>query len=150
MAGHPQPRTTLKMRVQKFGGTSVADANAIGRLSDIARDARAADARGPVVVVSAMSGVTDGLLAAAAGAGAALRSAMTPLLDAGRVPVVGGFVGATPEGITTTLGRGGSDYSGALVGAALGAAEIQIWTDVDGMLTADPRVVARPRLVPRL
>jgi aspartate kinase len=59
-------------------------------------------------------------------------------------------VGATPDGHTTTLGRGGSDYSGALVGAGIGASEIQIWTDVDGMLTADPRVVASPRLVPRL
>ena len=54
------------------------------------------------------------------------------------------------DGHTTTLGRGGSDYSGALVGAGIGAREIQIWTDVDGMLTADPRVVANPRLVPRL
>jgi aspartate kinase len=66
------------------------------------------------------------------------------------VPVLGGFVGATRDGITTTLGRGGSDYSGAIVGAGVGATEIQIWTDVDGMLTADPRVVASPRLVPRL
>jgi aspartate kinase len=66
------------------------------------------------------------------------------------VPVIGGFVGATREGITTTLGRGGSDYSAAIVGAGLGAREIQIWTDVDGMLTADPRVVTSPRLVPQL
>ena len=57
------------------------------------------------------------------------------------MPVVGGFVGATSQGVTTTLGRGGSDYSAAIVGAALGSREIQIWTDVDGMLTADPRVV---------
>jgi aspartate kinase len=80
----------------------------------------------------------------------ALRAAVAPLLDAGAIPVLGGFVGATPAGQTTTLGRGGSDYSGALVGAGLGAREIQIWTDVDGMLTADPRVVAEPRLVPAL
>ena len=52
--------------------------------------------------------------------------------------------------MTTTLGRGGSDYSAAIVGAALDAREIQIWTDVDGMLTADPRVVANPRVVPHL
>jgi len=80
----------------------------------------------------------------------ALRATVVAALDAKRVPVLGGFVGATVDGHTTTLGRGGSDYSGALVGAGIGASEIQIWTDVDGMLTADPRVIAKPRLVPRL
>ncbi len=69
---------------------------------------------------------------------------------AGRVPVMAGFIAASPEGVTTTLGRGGSDYSAAIFGACLGVDEIQIWTDVDGMLTADPRVVPDPRLVPRL
>jgi aspartate kinase len=253
------------MIVQKFGGTSVADPDAIRRLIAIARDTRAREGRGPAIVVSAMSGVTDALLAVAAAAGAtqtddavgrlrqlrerhllaaaalttgdraaglcaflnehfdeldavaralgvlrevssrtldfvaaagellnsrlvaaaieeaglpatwvdarrvivtdddhtravpqmretvaALRASVTPLLEAGRVPVLGGFVGATEDGITTTLGRGGSDYSGALVGAGVGAREIQIWTDVDGMLTADPRIVPSPRLVPVL
>lgn len=253
------------MIVQKFGGTSVADPDAIRRLIAIARDTRAREGRGPAIVVSAMSGVTDALLAVAACAGAAktddaiarlrqlrerhlvaaaalttgeraaalatflnehfdeldavaralgvlrevssrtldfvaaagellssrlvaaaleeaglpaawvdarlvivtdddhtravprmretvaaLRASVTPLLEAGRVPVLGGFVGATEDGITTTLGRGGSDYSGALVGAGVGAREIQIWTDVDGMLTADPRIVPSPRLVPVL
>jgi aspartate kinase len=75
---------------------------------------------------------------------------MAPALAAGEVPVTGGFVGATGEGITTTLGRGGSDYSGAVFGAALDACEIQIWTDVDGMLTADPRLVADAHVVPEL
>jgi aspartate kinase len=69
---------------------------------------------------------------------------------AGQVPVLGGFIGATAAGVTTTLGRGGSDYSAAIFGACLDVDEIQIWTDVDGMLTADPRVVARPKLVPQL
>jgi aspartate kinase len=69
---------------------------------------------------------------------------------AGEVPVVGGFIGATASGVTTTLGRGGSDYSAAIFGACLGVDEIQIWTDVDGMLTADPRVVGEPKLVPLL
>ena len=252
------------MVVQKFGGTSVADPEAIRRLIEIVRTARARDGRGPAVVVSAMSGVTDALLAIAAAAGAgrqdealtridqlrtrhltaarelapeaakaldpilneqfdqlaavvkalavlkevsprtldvvaamgellssrivaaamvsaglpaewvdprrvivtnddhtraaplmrettaALHAGVVPLLDAGRVPVLGGFVAATLQGHTTTLGRGGSDYSGALVGAGIDASEIQIWTDVDGMLTADPRVVAKPRLVPGL
>jgi aspartate kinase len=249
--------------VMKFGGTSVADADAIRRLIAIARASRERLGRPPVVVVSAMSGVTDRLLALAAQAeqgdadaacaglldiwrrhedaaralgpdwavtllaelepqvaqlrevlhalgifreaspraldgiaatgemlssrlvacaldaaglpaawidprrliltddqygGAAplmeqtaetVRRELAPHLEAGRIPVTGGFVGATTAGITTTLGRGGSDYSAALVGAALDA-EIQIWTDVDGMLTADPRVVSSPRVVPHL
>ena len=253
------------MVVQKFGGTSVADPDAIARLIQIVRTARSRDGRGPAVVVSAMSGVTDALLAIAAAAGggrvddalsrleqlrerhlaaaralapneangplgeqitaqfddlaalvralgvlrevsartldvvaaagellssrivaaalngagipsewvdarraiitsndhtravplaaeteAALRSSVLPVIEAGRVPVLGGFVGSTIGGHTTTLGRGGSDYSGAIVGAGIGAREIQIWTDVDGMLTADPRVIAAPRLVPQL
>ncbi len=253
------------MVVQKFGGTSVADPDAVRRLIEIARAARTRDGRGPVLVVSAMSKVTDALLniAAEAGAGktdsalthlerlrdrhlamatalarrgdvatlsphineqfdqlsavvkalavlrevsfrtldviasmgellssriiasallnsglpgewvdarrvivtddehtkasplmrettAALRASVLTLVDAGKVPVLGGFVGATVHGHTTTLGRGGSDYSGAIVGAGIDATEIQIWTDVDGMLTADPRVIPESRLVPRL
>jgi len=59
-----------------------------------------------------------------------------------QVTVMGGFIGASEDGVTTTLGRGGSDYTAAIVGAALAADEIQIWTDVDGMLTCDPRVVS--------
>ena len=253
------------MLVQKFGGTSVGDPDAIRRLIEIARTARNRDGRGPIVVVSALSGVTDGLLAIAAEAGAsrvdralahvdqlrdrhvamtqallgggrmaplaahvesefdqlvavvkalgvlrevssgtldvvaatgellssrivaealvhaglpgqwvdarlaiitsddytravplmrettaALRAVVSPVIDAGRIPVLGGFVGATLQGHTATLGRGGSDYSAAIVGAGVGASEIQIWTDVDGMLTADPRIIPQPRLVPRL
>jgi aspartate kinase len=253
------------MVVQKFGGTSVADPHAIRRLIEIVRTARTRDGRGPAVVVSAMSGVTDALLDVAWAAGsdrlgdalpriddmcerhlaavrelvpeaerdalsaqmadhfdqltgiaralavlrevsprtldvvaamgellssrlvaaaltaagvsaewvdarcavvtndqhtravplaaetnAALRKTVLPILDAGRVPVIGGFVGATIDGHTSTLGRGGSDYSGALVGAGIDASEIQIWTDVDGMLSADPRVVKSPRLVSQL
>jgi len=253
------------MVVQKFGGTSVADSAAIRRLIEIVRAARTRDKRGPAVVVSAMSGVTDALLSLAASAGASrldealagtrhirerhatasrdlvggpalddllahidaridaladivralavlrevsprtldvvaaigellssrivaaalvaagipaewidarqaivtdeehtramplrnqtneqLQSIVRPVLDSGGVPVVGGFVGATLTGFTSTLGRGGSDYSGALVGAGVDASEIQIWTDVDGMLTADPRVISNPRLVAEL
>src|SRR5262245_12754207 len=249
----------------KFGGTSVADPEAIGRLIDIVRRQLAADARSaPVVVVSALAGVTDTLVSIAqlAEDGAVDRAAadlqalrerhisvatavtassrdavirdvrhefdeliglvhalavlrevsprsrdavlavgevvssrivaaalddrdlpaewvdarsvlvtdaehtaaapdmdatcvraaerLAPVIRERRVAVLGGFIGATPAGVTTTLGRGGSDYSAAIFGACLGAREIQIWTDVDGMLTADPRVVPQPRLVPRL
>ena len=260
------------MVVMKFGGTSVADQTAIERLISIVRAQRQADAqqeggdaRGPIVVVSALSKVTDRLLGVAANAGAgdldgaqtnlrelrqrhivvskviadavlreqvvefidrefdeleriaqalcvlqevsprwldtiaaageilssrmvaaaltshgllaswidARRTVVTdneftaaaplfsettsslmtnvdPPLAAGRIPVMGGFVGATKDGVTTTLGRGGSDYSAAIIGACLGAGEIQIWTDVDGMLTADPRLVPDPYVVPHL
>ncbi len=62
------------------------------------------------------------------------------VLASGKVVVTQGFIGATVHGITTTLGRGGSDFSASIIGAALGAEEIQIWTDVDGVLTADPRI----------
>ena len=78
------------------------------------------------------------------------RDRIAPLVDANRVPVIGGFIGATANGVTTTLGRGGSDYSAAIFGASLDVDEIQIWTDVDGMLTADPRIVPQPRVVPQL
>jgi len=81
---------------------------------------------------------------------AAVAREAGPAFEQRQVVVLGGFVGATADGITTTLGRGGSDYSAAIVGAALDAHEIQIWTDVDGMLTADPRVVADAQLVPQL
>jgi aspartate kinase len=249
----------------KFGGTSVKDAAAITRLVGIVRDARTSRGTGPLVVVSALSKVTDTLLTiarhAAAGDRAATislvdglrtrhretaagvvkdqarlaalepaleddlvslgqlahalavlrdmsprmsdgiaatgellssrmvaaaleeaglpaqwvdarevlttdesapalpqmdttrercRGVLLPLLGAGRIPVLGGFVGATASGVTTTLGRGGSDYSASIFGVGIGASEIQIWTDVDGMQTADPRVIATTRTVPRL
>jgi aspartate kinase len=70
-----------------------------------------------------------------------------PLLASGIVPVVTGFIGATEEGEITTLGRGGSDYSAAILGACLDSDELWLWTDVDGVLTADPRVVKNARVV---
>ncbi|HEV2104148.1 MAG TPA: aspartate kinase, partial [Candidatus Eisenbacteria bacterium] len=80
-------------------------------------------------------------------AAAALARALGPRRD---VAVVTGFLGRTPDGRTTTLGRGGSDYSAALIGAAVDADEVQIWTDTSGMLSADPRLVPEARPVPRL
>jgi aspartate kinase len=252
--------------VMKFGGTSVADPEAIGRLIDIVRRQQAGTTAGPapLVVVSALAGVTDTLVTVtqAAESGEADRAAATlqaleerhlavamavtsgsrarvldevrhefqeivslvhslaglrevsprsrdavyavgelassriiaaaladrgvssawvdaravlvtddehnaaapdmgetcrragarlvPEIAAGKVAVVAGFIGATASGVTSTLGRGGSDYSAAIFGACLGVDEIQIWTDVDGMLTADPRIVPHPRVVPRL
>jgi aspartate kinase len=75
---------------------------------------------------------------------------LQPLLGAGRVVVTQGYIGATEDGLTTTLGRGGSDYSAALFGAALGAEEVQIWTDVEGVLTCDPRIVPDALPIPEL
>ncbi|HEX7121217.1 MAG TPA: lysine-sensitive aspartokinase 3 [Gemmatimonadaceae bacterium] len=80
----------------------------------------------------------------------ASQRVLRPLVEQGIVPVVGGFVGATEQQVVTTLGRGGSDFSASLLGAALGAEAIEIWTDVDGMLTADPRVVPQARLIERI
>lgn len=238
----------------KFGGTSVADAAAF---ANVARIVAAEREQLPVVVVSAMSGVTDRLLAATTAAGASLddvferhnaaakellddknanrfaahvesaadriaallksieqnpsqhkllqdevvsfgemlssallaevlkqqgvdarqvdarrciltneehtvaaplltetfsqtQNELRPLLESGVVSVLGGFIGATAQGVTTTLGRGGSDYTAALLGAALQASEIQIWTDVTGVLTADPRVVPEAQTIERL
>jgi len=79
-----------------------------------------------------------------------VRERVAPVTARGDIPVLGGFIGATAAGVTTTLGRGGSDYSASIFGACIDAGEIQIWTDVDGMLTADPRVVPSPRVVPQL
>jgi len=78
------------------------------------------------------------------------QSELIPVLESGVVPVLGGFIGSTKQGVTTTLGRGGSDYTAALIGAALGVSEIQIWTDVTGVLTADPRIVPEAQTVERL
>ena len=91
-----------------------------------------------------------GSAAPSAETSSATRAEIVPLLDSSRIPVLGGFIGSTNSGVTTTLGRGGSDYTAALVGAALDAREIQIWTDVSGVLTADPRVVAEARTIPVL
>ncbi len=69
-----------------------------------------------------------------------LKEHVLPLLDAGLTPVMAGFIGSTVEGVTTTLGRGGSDYTAALVGGGLHAGAIEIWTDVNGIMTTDPRI----------
>jgi aspartate kinase len=241
------------MIIAKFGGTSVADSEAIARMIDIVRS-RIPER--PVIVVSALAGVTDGLLSLAAqaeteepgtldralsalldrhaqiahslpGAEAALdsiladgealrlelkdlrdrrpspaqldaiagrgelwssrlvagalsgagvnvtwidvrpimvtdarftratpymqvintraRECLRPLCQAGQVPVTQGFIGATATGASTTLGRGGSDFTAALLGAALEVSRVEIWTDVDGLMTADPRIVPSAR-----
>jgi aspartate kinase len=73
------------------------------------------------------------------------RECLNPLMDEGIIPITTGFIGATPEGIITTLGRGGSDYSAAIIGKALPADDVWIWTDVDGIMTTDPRIASDAR-----
>ena len=79
-----------------------------------------------------------------------LASALNPILEEGAIPIVTGFCGRAPDGATTTLGRGGSDLSATMVGAALGAASVTLWSDVDGVYSADPRIVPDARVIPQL
>ncbi|NIM94790.1 MAG: aspartate kinase [Anaerolineales bacterium] len=79
-----------------------------------------------------------------------IREVLLPRLEGGLLPVVTGFIGATRDGITTTLGRGGSDYSAALLGTCLGSDEVWIWTDVDGVMSANPKLVPEARSIKRL
>ena len=106
-------------------------------------DAQLVDAR-QVIITDSQFGRAEPQPEAIAGA---CRDFVTPLVLAGKVPIIAGYLGSTMQGVTTTLGRGGSDYTAALLGAAIDAEAIEIWTDVDGMLTADPRVVENPRLI---
>jgi aspartate kinase len=78
------------------------------------------------------------------------RAVLRPLLRRSVVPVITGFIGATPDGVITTLGRGGSDYSAAIIGAVLPADDVWIWTDVNGVMSADPRVVPEARTIPQI
>jgi aspartate kinase len=80
----------------------------------------------------------------------AMREVLLPMVEQGRVPVVTGFLGATREGVRTTLGRGGSDYSASIVAASLDADELWIWTDVDGVLSADPKMVEKALILEAL
>ncbi|NTU62668.1 MAG: aspartate kinase [Chloroflexi bacterium] len=78
------------------------------------------------------------------------QSRLLPLLDKGVTPIVTGFIGATQDGVITTLGRGGSDFSAAIMGVALDADEVWIWTDVDGVMTTDPRIDPAAQTLPEL
>jgi aspartate kinase len=105
---------------------------------------RAVDAR-TVILTDDNFGRTQPLMEES---GARVREHVLPLVQKGEVPVLGGFIGSTRQGVTTTLGRGGSDWSAAIVGALLPSEEIQIWTDVDGIMTVDPRIVPGARILP--
>ena len=79
-----------------------------------------------------------------------IQETLSPLLERGKVPVLGGFIASTCDGVPTTLGRGGSDFSAAIVGAALSAARVEIWTDVDGIMTTDPKLCPEARVIRKM
>ena len=112
-----------------------------GALAELGLRASAVDATEVIVTTDQFGGAEPLMEETRARADARLRS----LVQAGEVPVVTGFIGATADGVLTTLGRGGSDYSASIVGAALDADEVWIWTDVDGVLTANPAEVPQAR-----
>src|SRR5215216_1892898 len=78
------------------------------------------------------------------------RAALNPLMDQGIIPITTGFMGITPEGVITTLGRGGSDYTAAIIGSVLPADDVWIWTDVDGVMTTDPRIAPDAQTLPEI
>jgi len=79
-----------------------------------------------------------------------VRENIAPRLEKGEIPVVTGFLGVTQSGETTTIGRGGSDFTASIIAAAIGADEVWIWSDVDGLMTADPRIVREARVIPEV
>jgi bifunctional aspartokinase / homoserine dehydrogenase 1 len=78
------------------------------------------------------------------------RAVLNPLMDEGMIPITTGFIGATPEGVITTLGRGGSDYTAGIIGSVLPADDVWIWTDVDGVMTTDPRLAPHAQTLPEI
>jgi len=145
IAAHPEQYRALQDAVLAFGET-LSSLLLAALLSERGFIARQIDAR-KCVITDDEHGRAAPLLTETFGATQAM---LFPLLEMGAVPVMGGFIGANKNGKTTTLGRGGSDYTAAIIGAALNAREIQIWTDVTGVLTADPRVVPSAQTVERL
>jgi len=79
-----------------------------------------------------------------------IQDVLGPLVEAGHVPVLGGFIASSSNGVPTTLGRGGSDFTAAIIGAALGAKRIEIWTDVDGVMTTDPKLCSEARVIRKM
>ena len=144
IAAHPVTSPPLQDEIVAYG-EHLSSQLVTAALTEAGVDARHVDARSCIKTDDVYGAATP--LAETANA---IQVGIDPLLTAAKVPVLGGFIGSTARGVTTTLGRGGSDYSAAIVGAALNAREIQIWTDVSGVLTADPRVVPKAQTIPIL
>lgn len=145
IAAHPVTRAPLQDEVLSYGERLSAKLLAAS-LAEGGTRAQCVDAR-RCIATDEEHGCATPLFA---GTTKNTQVELRPLIQEGTVPVLGGFIGKSPRGATTTLGRGGSDYTAALVGAALAAREIMIWTDVSGVLTADPRVVGTARAISHL
>ena len=128
----PRAYDSISSLGERLSAPLVAAVLAEGRISSEAIEAT------EVVVTDRCHGSADPLMGLTR---QRCESRLRPILQGGIIPVVTGFIGATEEGVLTTLGRGGSDYSATILGAALDADEVIIWTDVDGLMTADPRLV---------
>jgi aspartate kinase len=144
IAAHPVTSPPLQDEIVAFG-EHLSSQLLAAVLREVGLAARYADARRCI-----RTNEDYGNAAPQAATNEATRAEVLPLLQSAKIPVLGGFIGSSDKGVTTTLGRGGSDYTAALVGAALDAREIQIWTDVSGVLTADPRVVPNAKTIPVL
>jgi bifunctional aspartokinase / homoserine dehydrogenase 1 len=127
-------------------GERVSSALLAAALPALGVKARAVDGADAIVTDGRHGGATADLLATRGRA----RARLSPLLRAGVVPVVAGYVGSAPDGSVTTLGRGGSDLTATVLGRALGARQVVLWKDVEGILTADPRAVPDARVIPQL
>jgi aspartate kinase len=145
VASRPAERPALRDAVVSYG-ERLSAALLAAVLREAGLSATYVDAR-RVIVTTAEHGRAEPLMDETS---ARTRAELGPLLDASIIPVLGGFIAASADGRTTILGRGGSDYTAALIGAALRAREIQIWTDVSGVLTADPRLIKEARTIPRM
>jgi aspartate kinase len=144
VAAHPSTHAPLRDQIVAFGELLSSQLLA-AVLSEYGLAARYVDARRLIKTEESYGGA-----APLAETATATQVVLGALIESGEIPVVGGFIASTAKGATTTLGRGGSDYSAAIIGAALNAREIQIWTDVSGVLTADPRIVHLARTIPVL
>ena len=115
-------------------------------MREIGHDAEAIDATELIVTDSHFQNATPDLEATRI----KTIGRIQPILERGGIPIITGFIAADTNGVTTTLGRGGSDYSGAIIGQAISAAEVWIWTDVDGVMTTDPRIVREAQSITEL
>jgi aspartate kinase len=142
---YPCTAPPLRDEIVSFGERLCAQLFA-GVLNEAGLPAEMSDARRCIVTDDAFSRATP----LRGETFAHVRRNLSSVIERGVTPTLGGFIGGTTDGATTTLGRGGSDYTATLIGAALDAAEVQIWTDVSGILTADPRLVPQAKLLEKI